>query len=70
MAKSTYDSLKEKNRPVRMINIPNRSVESIASLMTIYLVEVLLVAKLLNINPYDQPAVEDIKVNTLSRLNN
>ena len=70
MAISTYDSLKEKNRPVRMINIPNRSVESIASLMTIYLVEVLLVAKLLNINPYDQPAVEDIKVNTLSRLNN
>ena len=70
MAISTYDSLKEKNRPVRMINIPNRSVESIASLMTIYLVEVLLVAKLLNVNAYDQPAVEDIKVNTLSRLNN
>ena len=29
---------------------------------------VLLVAELLNVNPYDQPAVEDIKVNTLSRL--
>ena len=68
MAMSTYDSLKLKNRPVRMINIPNRSVESVASLMTIYLVEVLLVAELLNVNPYDQPAVEDIKVNTLSRL--
>ena len=46
MAMSTYDSLKLKNRPVRMINIPNRSVESVASLMTIYLVEVLLVAEL------------------------
>jgi glucose-6-phosphate isomerase len=69
MAHATYDSLKFKNRPVRMINIPSRNPESIASLMVIFLVEVLILAELKNINPYGQPAVEDIKVKTLNRLN-
>lgn len=68
MAMSTYDSLKSKNRPLRIVNIPNRSVEAIASLMTIFLVEVLCVSELLNINPYSQLAVEDIKINILARL--
>ena len=44
-------------------------LESIASLMVIFLVEVLILAELKNINPYGQPAVEDIKVKTLNRLN-
>lgn len=69
MAHATYDSLKFKKRPVRMINMPSRNPESIASLMVIFLVEVLILAELKNINPYGQPAVEDIKVKTLNRLN-
>ena len=69
MAHATYDSLKSKKRPVRMINMPSRNSESIASLMVIFLVEVLILAELKNINPYGQPAVEDIKVKTLNRLN-
>ena len=63
------DSLKSKNRPVRMINMPSRNSESIASLMVIFLVEVLVLAELKKINPYGQAAVEDIKVKTFSRLN-
>ena len=37
--------------------------------MVIFLVDVLILAELKNINPYGQPAVEDIKVKTLNRLN-
>ena len=69
MACAAYDSLKSKNRPVRMINMPTRNSESIASLMVIFLVEVLVLAELKKINPYGQAAVEDIKVKTFSRLN-
>ena len=69
MAYAAYDSLKSKNRPVRMINMPSRNSESIASLMVIFLVEVLVLAELKKINPYGQAAVEDIKVKTFSRLN-
>ena len=51
MAYAAYDSLKSKNRPVRMINMPSRNSESIASLMVIFLVEVLVLAELKKINP-------------------
>ena len=37
------------------------SVESTVSLMIVFIIEVLLVAELLKINPYGQDAVEDIK---------
>ena len=68
MAESTYDALKENGRAVRSISIPDISAESIASLMTIFTLEILVVAELLGVDPYTQDAVEAIKINTFKRL--
>ena len=68
MAESTYDALKENGRAVRSINIPDISVESISSLMVTFILEVLVVAELLGVDPYTQNAVEAIKINTFKRL--
>ena len=70
MAESTYDALKENKRAVRSITIPDISVETIASLMVTFILEVLVVAELLGVDPYTQNAVEAIKINTFKRLKN
>jgi len=70
MAESTYDALKENRRAVRSISIPDISAETIASLMVTFMLEVLVVAELLNVEPYTQNAVEAIKINTFKRLKN
>ena len=68
MSKSTYQALEGNNRPVRSISISDISVESTVSLMVAFIVEILLIAELLKINPYNQDAVEDIKRNTIRNL--
>ena len=68
MSKSTYQALEGNNRPVRSISISDISVESTVSLMVAFIMEILLIAELLKINPYDQDAVEDIKRNTIRNL--
>ncbi len=70
MSQATYQALKNRGRPVRSITIEDISVVSTASLMVTFILEVLLVAELLKINPYSQDAVEDIKINTLRKLDN
>ena len=70
MAESTYDALKENKRAVRSISIPDISAETIASLMVTFILEVLVVAELLGVDPYTQNAVEAIKINTFKRLKN
>jgi len=70
MAESTYDALKENRRAVRSISIPDISAETIASLMVTFMLEVLVVAELLDVDPYTQNAVEAIKINTFKRLKN
>jgi len=68
MAESTYDALEENGRAVRSISIPDISAESISSLMVTFILEVLVVAELLGVDPYTQNAVEAIKINTTKRL--
>ena len=70
MAESTYDALKENRRAVRSVSIPDISAETIASLMVTFIMEVLVVAELLGVDPYTQNAVESIKINTFKRLKN
>jgi glucose-6-phosphate isomerase len=70
MAESTYDALKENRRAVRSISIPDISAETISSLMVTFILEVLVVAELLGVDPYTQNAVEAIKINTFKRLKN
>ena len=51
----------EKKIPFRSFDVKNRSEETIGELFTFFILETLLLGKLLKVNPYNQPAVELIK---------
>ena len=70
MADSTYTALKDNNRSVRMISISDITVESVVELMVKFILEVLVVAELTEVDPYTQNAVEKIKINISKRLKN
>jgi len=55
---------RKKNIPFRSIQIKKRNEEALGELFTFFIVETILIAKCLKINPYDQPSVELIKDNT------
>ena len=44
--------------------IKNRSEESLGELFTFFMLETILIAKCMKLNPFDQPAVELIKKET------
>ena len=54
----------KKKIPHRSFTIKNRSEETLGELFTFFILETILIAKAMNINPYDQPAVELIKNET------
>ena len=55
---------KKKNIPFRSFEIKKRDEKTLGELFCFFILETLLVAKALKINPYDQPAVELIKKET------
>ena len=57
-------AFKEKEIPYREINVDINNEEALGKLFTYFIVETILVAKLTNINPFDQPAVEKVKIYT------
>jgi len=61
---------KQKKIPYRSIKILNRNEEALGELFSFFILETILISKALNINPYDQPAVESIKINTKKILIN
>ena len=60
----------KKNIPYRSFIIHERSEETIGELFTFFILETILLAKAMKINPYDQPAVELIKDETSKILKN
>jgi len=56
--------LKKKNIPFRSFLIKTKSEEALGELFSFFIIETILIAKALKINPYDQPAVELIKKET------
>ena len=54
----------EKKIPFRSFYLKTRSEETLGELFTFFIIETILLAKALKINPYDQPAVELIKLET------
>ena len=68
MADSTFAALKENARSVRMISISDITVENVVELMVKFILEVLVVAELMGVDPYNQNAVEKIKINVSKRL--
>ncbi len=60
-AYATHDSLIAAKLPVRLIEIPETNEASLGALYAHWIFEIILVADLLGINAFDQPAVEESK---------
>ena len=61
---ATQKVFKKKNIPFRSFHLNKRNEKSLGELFTFFILETILLGKLLNINPYNQPAVELIKTDT------
>ncbi len=55
------DALVRAGRPVRTIDVPVLNEEAIGALVMHFMIETILAASLLQINPFDQPSVEEGK---------
>ena len=60
--------LKNKNIPYKEFIINKKSEETLGELFSYFIIETILIGKMLNINPYDQPAVEQVKALTKKYL--
>ena len=65
---SLIKSFNKKGISFREIKIKKINEEVIGELFSFFIIETIVVGKLLNINPFDQPAVEEIKINTKKLL--
>ena len=68
MAESTAAELRKAGAYVRIIYIEDDKEESVIKLMTSFILEVSLIGKLIGINPFDQPAVEKVKLRIKKNL--
>ena len=66
---ATENVFSKKKLPFRSILVNYRDEESIGELFTFFILETILLGKLMKINPYGQPAVELIKKETFRLLN-
>ena len=66
--KATEKVFSKKNIPFRSIEINKRNEKTLGELFCFFVLETILIAKALRINPYDQPAVELIKKETKNLL--
>ena len=62
--KATENVFNRKNIPFRSFEIKKRDEKTLGELFCFFILETILIAKSLDINPYDQPAVELIKQET------
>ena len=61
---ATLKVFKDKKIPHRCFEIFRKNEETLGELFTFFMLETILLGKVMSLNPYDQPAVELIKVNT------
>lgn len=66
---ATIETLKQKHCPVRHIELTSLDEEALGALMMHMMLEVILVGRLMKIDPFDQPAVEAGKILTKKLLN-
>ena len=65
---ATKKVFQKKNIPFRSFFIKSKNEEVLGELFTYFILETILLARALKINPYDQPAVELIKIETKKLL--
>ena len=61
---ATENVFRKKNIPFRSFTILKRDEKTLGELFSFFILETILIGKMLNLNPYDQPAVELIKDET------
>jgi len=61
---ATENVFHKKNIPFRSFTILKRDEKTLGELFSFFILETILIGKMLNLNPYDQPAVELIKNET------
>ncbi len=62
--KATENVFRKKNIPFRSFEIIKRDEKTLGELFCFFILETILLGRALNINPFDQPAVELIKMET------
>jgi len=66
--KATENVFKKKKIPFRSFEVKKRDEKTLGELFCFFILETILLGKCLNLNPYDQPAVELIKKETKNLL--
>ena len=66
--KATENVFKNKNIPFRSFEIKKRDEKTLGELFCFFILETILIGQSMNLNPYDQPAVELIKLETKKLL--
>lgn len=61
---ATKNIFKLKKIPFRQITFDKKNEEELGEIFTFFVLETILLSRLMNINPFDQPAVEQVKVET------
>tara|TARA_X000001036_G_scaffold439458_1_gene490679 strand:+ start:1082 stop:2284 length:1203 start_codon:yes stop_codon:yes gene_type:complete len=59
---------KKKKIPFREFELRNFNEETLGEFFSYFMIETVLIGKLLNIDPFNQPAVEDVKTETIKNL--
>ena len=61
---ATKNIFKLKKIPFRQITFNKKNEEELGEIFTFFVLETILLSRLMNINPFDQPAVEQVKIET------
>ena len=61
---ATKNIFKLKKIPFRQITFSKKNEEELGEIFTFFALETILLSRLMNINPFDQPAVEEVKIET------
>jgi len=62
--KATKNIFKLRKIPFRQITFNDKNENELGEIFTFFVLETILLSRLMNINPFDQPAVEQVKIET------
>jgi glucose-6-phosphate isomerase len=61
-ARATAETLARRGRPVRQIHVPKLDERAMGALLMHFMIETIVMGRLMGVDPFDQPAVEEGKV--------
>ena len=67
---ATENVFRKRNIPFRSFNVLRRSEQALGELFTFFMLETILLGEMTKVNPFDQPSVELIKIETNRILKN